>query len=389
VNPRESLGVLAAAAYANFSQLGARLVTSPLIPSIILTFHVTKRSVGAVLTAMWAVFALQQYPGGVLSDAYGERRVILLALSVTSVASIGVALAPTFLVFGLAALALGAGAGLYIPSAVALLDRLFDRTGQALGTHLAGGSIAGVVVPVVASLVGNRFGWRAAVAIAAVWAALAALFVGLATRRIDEQRGTSPRDRFRVDVVTDLLSRPSVVFTVLLGGTSMFVYQSVTSFFPTFLVEFHGYSTAFASVVFGAIFLLSSVGLPALGYLGDRFSHDGALVGAFGLTAVGLGTFALVDGPVALAVAVVLVGTGFSWGGVLQSRITAVLPDHKQKHGFGLVRAAYMLVGSTGSVTTGVLAGQVGWLGAIGASIAALGVGIAALVLNRALRRGL
>ena len=135
MNPRKSLGVLVAAAYANFSQLGARLVISPLIPLIILTFYVTKGSVGAVLTTMWAVFALQQYPGGVLSDAYGERRVILLALSVTSVASIGVALAPTFLILGLAALALGAGAGLYIPSAVALLDRLFDRNGQALGTH--------------------------------------------------------------------------------------------------------------------------------------------------------------------------------------------------------------------------------------------------------------
>jgi len=104
---------------------------------------------------MWAVFALQQYPSGVSSDAYGERRVILAVLSVTSVASIGVASARTFPIFGLAVLAVGAGAGLYIPSVVALLDRLFDRTGQALGTHLAGGSVAGVVVPVIASLVGN------------------------------------------------------------------------------------------------------------------------------------------------------------------------------------------------------------------------------------------
>jgi hypothetical protein len=37
----------------------------------------------------------------------------------------------------------------------------------------------------------------------------------------------------------------------------MFVFQSVTSFFPTFLVEYRGYSTVFASVVFGAVFLLS------------------------------------------------------------------------------------------------------------------------------------
>jgi cytochrome c oxidase subunit I+III len=80
-----------------------------------------------------------------LSDAYGERRVLLVALAVTTVASITLASAPGFHLFGLAALAVGAGSGLYIPSAVALLNRLFENTGQALGFHLAGGSVAGIV----------------------------------------------------------------------------------------------------------------------------------------------------------------------------------------------------------------------------------------------------
>lgn len=349
----------------------------------------SKGDVGVVLTAMWAVFALQQYPGGVLSDSYGERRVLVTALGLTTLASVALATAPTFVVFGWAALALGAGAGLYVPAAVTLLDRLFEKTGQALGTHLAGGSVAGVVVPVVASVVGSRYGWRSAVLVASAGAGIACLVVGLATRHTDRPRGGSPLDRFRISVVVDLLSRPQVAFTVLLGGTSMFVFQSVTSFLPTFLVEYRGYSTVFASVVFGAVFLLSAASLPALGRIGDRFSSDGALVFAFGLTATGLLLFVFGGGTASLVAGTALIGVGFSWGGVLQSRVIDVLPDGDERHGFGLVRAAYVLLGSTGSVTTGVLAGTVGWAGAVTVNVGMLGIGIVALLANRASDRGL
>jgi hypothetical protein len=73
---------------------------------------------------------------------------------------------------------------------------------------------------------------------------------------------------------------------------------------------------------------------------------------------------------------------------VLRSRVIDALPDGDEGHGFGLVRTAYMLLGSTGSVTTSVLAGTLGWAGAITVNVGILGVGIAALLANRAFDRG-
>jgi MFS family permease len=106
-------GVLALAALANFSQFGARLVISPLVPDIIAAFSVTKSTVGLALTGVWATFALFQYPSGVLADRYGERRVILTALGLTAGCSLLLALSPSFLAFAAFAVLLGAGAGLY------------------------------------------------------------------------------------------------------------------------------------------------------------------------------------------------------------------------------------------------------------------------------------
>lgn len=62
MNRRGALGVLAATSYADFSQFGARLIPNPLVPSIIVTYQMTKGDIGFMLTAMWAVFAPKQYP---------------------------------------------------------------------------------------------------------------------------------------------------------------------------------------------------------------------------------------------------------------------------------------------------------------------------------------
>lgn len=62
-----------------------------------------------------------------MSDSYGERRILVAALGVAAVASLALALTSSFVVFGLATLVLGAGAGLYVPAAVTLLYRLFEK----------------------------------------------------------------------------------------------------------------------------------------------------------------------------------------------------------------------------------------------------------------------
>jgi MFS family permease len=62
---------------------------------------------------MWAAYALFQFPGGIVADRIGERRVILAAMAGITAASLALASAPTFGVFAVAAVGLGAAAGLY------------------------------------------------------------------------------------------------------------------------------------------------------------------------------------------------------------------------------------------------------------------------------------
>ncbi|MFB6101045.1 MAG: MFS transporter [Haloplanus sp.] len=78
-----------------FVTMVARLAPSPLVPDIIDTVPVSTGTVGIALSGMWAAYALFQFPGGIIADRIGERRVILLAMGGIVGTSLLLAAAPT------------------------------------------------------------------------------------------------------------------------------------------------------------------------------------------------------------------------------------------------------------------------------------------------------
>lgn len=365
--------VLGSAVVGNFGQFGARIAISPFVLAIAATFGRSKGEIGLVLTLMWATYACFQFPSGVFADRYGERRIVLVALGLAAVGTAMIAWAPTFLAFALAAVILGSGAGMYFPAGTALLDRRFERTGQAFSLHSAGGPVAGLVVPVGASLIAARMGWRIGVLVGALAAATGVFAVAIA---MGPTPAASPdmriRDRLIPETAFEILSRPRVAFTTLLGVLSMYVFQTFVSFFPAFLQEYHGLTTEGSSYATGVAFVLIAVTLPLVGRAGDAFGHDIFLLGPYLVTAAGFATLLVPAGLLAIAPGVLLVGVGLTWGGVLQSRFMREFADDERGTGFGLVRTTLVLLGSVGSAITGFLAETGGWPLAIGVIVALL-----------------
>ena len=156
-----------------FVTMVARLAPSPLVPDIIDTFSVSTGTVGLALSGMWAAYALFQFPGGVVADRIGQRRVILLAMGGITATSLLLASSPSIVVFAVAAVTLGASAGLYFTAGTSFLADQFENTGRALGIHEIGASGAGLVAPVASAAVAVRFGWRAGLLVPAVVAPVA------------------------------------------------------------------------------------------------------------------------------------------------------------------------------------------------------------------------
>lgn len=360
--------VLLVVVAANVAQLGNRLILSPVVPEIIEAFSATKSTVGLALTGMWVAYALFQFPGGVLASRYGERRTLLASLVLVTLAGLLISVSPTFLAFGAFVFLLGGGGALFFPSAGPLLAKLYDNTGFAFGVLTAGAAVAGLVGPVAAAWVGVRYGWRV---VPLLGAAASALVFGLLLWRVRPTEADRPELSVVAELTPnrgqlDLLTRPRVAFSIAIALTGSFSFQAFTSFFPTFLIEFRGFTTEQAGLAFGGVFLLSAAIQPVVGRASDAVGRDLAIGAAMLATAFGLLSvmFAPVLGLVVASL--VVLGAGFTWFGAINARFMDALGEAERGVGFGLIRTAALLLGAPGSVVTGYVVDTAGWVPAYG-----------------------
>ena len=364
--------VLGACTLAFFATMAARLAISPVVPAISDAFAVSNGAIGLALTGMWLAYALSQFPSGLLADRYGERRIILVAVGGTAVASGLLAAAPSFAVFLVGTVVLGGVAGLHYSVATSLLTRTLPNTGSAIGIHTAGAPLAGLLIPLAAGAVGAWLGWRWAVALGAVVALPSAVLFVSIVRPIAPVRPTeSVWSRLQVGPLFELLSRPPIARTVGLSVVGAFVWQATASFLPAFLIEHHGYSEPFAGALFSVYFVVQGLAQPALGALSDRIDRYPAAALAVGIGGIGYVVLVAGAGPWVVGSAVVSAGLAMSWGAALLPKFMDHLGDAERSAGFGLIRSAYMVLGAMGSVVTGTLADLLGW-GAAFLGLAAL-----------------
>ncbi|WP_435552511.1 MFS transporter [Natrinema sp. CGMCC1.2065] len=348
----------------------ARMAISPVVPFIVADFAVSNTAIGFALTGMWLAYGLSQFPSGVLSDRYGEKPVILVAVGGTVIASVLLAFSPIFAAFVVFAVLLGSVAGLHYAVATTLLSRTYDELGRAVGIHSIGGPLAGLVAPVAAAWVGVRFGWRPALALTLVVGLPVFVLFAWRIHPTEPRRPDQPmRERFELATLLELVSRPAVAFTLAIAMLGTFIVQGLLTFLPTFLVEHHRYSATLAGTAFSAFFFVRTVGQFAVGELSDRYGRD-LVIGA-SLFAGSVGLFGLVVGGsrATVGIAVLAAGLGSSFFAAIDPRFLDQFGDTERGAGFGLVRTCYTVVGSAGSVGVGLLADLFGW----GAAFVVLG----------------
>ena len=378
--------VLVLCTVAFFVTYFARLAFSPVVPFITDDFSISNTQIGIALSGMWIAYGLTQYPSGVLADRFGEKRVILVSVSGTAVLSFLAAVAPTFAIFFLGVVGIGALAGLHYTVASTLLSRTYDDTGTAIGVHSLGAPAAGLIAPIVAAWIGVRYGWRPAVALVVLIAVpVAVLFLWRVKptrpRRADGR--TDGNERQAVGSFRSFLLRPTIAFSTCVAILAMFAVNGLISFLPTFLVAFYGYSPTLAGVAFSAYFIVRGGAQIVVGTVSDRFDPDAVIAGCLLLGTAGLLTFLAGPGLGTILLAVLLFGTGTSFFAALEPKLLDQLPDAERNAGFGVFRTAYVVGGSTGSIGVGAFADALGWVDTIVILTVLFSLSFALVVVNR------
>ena len=239
---------------------------SPLIGD---AFGLSKFQLGWLAAVNLVVFAVASLIAGPVTDRIGPRKVIFAGIVVWAAATIGSALAGSFVSLLICRALVGVGEGAYGPSANALLCASAppSQRGRALGIYNLGMALGGTSGLVLGGVLAPLVGWRGVFWIAgapAVLLAAAAAFIAAPPRIA----------RAHAQPAAAYLLSPTYLMALGGGILAAFGANGLIFWGRWLLIEERHFAVVTGSVFMGAVGLLAGAGgVVAGGYAGDALNR--------------------------------------------------------------------------------------------------------------------
>ena len=325
-------------------------------------FGLSDMQIGALSTLFTLVYAVAGMPLGRAADARSRRGLLAAGVALwASLTALG-GLAASYAMLLASRLGVAVGEAVCAPAAASWIGDLFppERRSRALATFMLGVPLGVALSFAVSGPVGQAWGWRAAMLLAAAPAvALAPALLALPEPPRGDAGGmpasASPWGLFRI---------PAFAWIVASGALVNFNLYTISTFLPAFLTRFHQLSVAragfWAGIGSGAAGLAG--GLLAGGW-GDRRTGARGRLGAAALAA-GAAAPAALAGIVlpsgSAAGAIVLLMTAYGLLNMYYGLVYAAIQDLVAPRLRGTAMAVYFLAmylcgASFGPLVTGRL----------------------------------
>jgi len=265
--PARALAVLLAV---NILNIYDRQVLGALAEPMRREFGLSDMQIGALSTLFTLVYAVVGLPLGRLADRASRRRLLAAGVALWGVLTALGGLAATYGLLLASRLGVGVGQAVCAPAGTSWIGDLFppERRSRALAVFMLGVPLGVALSFAAGGPMGQAFGWRAAMVLAAFPAVVlvpALLLLPEPVRGATEKSAAGPLS------VAGLLRIPAFLWIVASGALLNFCLYTIATFLPAFLTRFHGLSVAraglWAGIGCGAAGL---AGAFAAGVWGDR-----------------------------------------------------------------------------------------------------------------------
>ena len=261
-------------------------ISAPALPLLPHALETTTFVAGLTISLFMAGFALGQACGGIGSDRYGRRPVLLVALGCFSVAGLASALTTSGWALVLSRFVQGMGAGACSVLAFAIVQDLFE--GEAARRKRSYVVVVFGAVPIFApsagALIVESIGWRgvfAGLALAGC-AIFSIIWFGLAESRPVTARLAAPGRRLtssarRINLVGPFSDPAFLVLTIVnsLGYSCIFAYIAGS---PTVIMGQLGRPVSTFAAVFAATALALTAGAWTSGHFSRRLVNAATLL---------------------------------------------------------------------------------------------------------------
>jgi MFS family permease len=336
---------------------GVRMVYPVIIPHLQDAYSLTLTTTGLLVTVLWFFGSVGQLPSGILADRYSERIIMTISTVTIAFALTLVVIAPSTLFLFVATAVWGLGHSLYPIARITLLSKLYeDRLGSALGVTMATGDIGQAALPPIATALTAGVAWQLG-----LWFIVPILlFVGVIISLVSVGSNTPSKSADSqspgnvTEIVTELRTA-SMGLMILILFLYLFIWQSFTTFYPTYLIETKGLSPSTASLLFGFFFVVGIVVKPISGISYDRIGMKKTLFIILLPSVPGFLFLPVINDLWLLVVNTAAISTMLGSGSVTHSYLADTFSDELQGTGLGVVRTLTSAVAAIGPVAFGVL----------------------------------
>lgn len=338
--------------------VGARMIYPILIPHLQTAYGLTLSAAGLLMTVLWLCSSLGQLPSGVLADRYNERTLLAASTIIVAVALGSVITAETPLMVFLATALWGLGHSIFpVARIIFLAETYSERLGSALGVTMATGDIGQTVLPPVAAILAVAITWQAGLGFVIPFLVLIGILIYVYLPR---QR--TPNKVTKTQTARDILNvfrglrRPGRGYMAIILFLYIFIWQSFTAFYPTYLTDVKELSPSTASVLFGLFFAVGVVIKPVSGVAYDRIGTRKSLVIVLLPPVAGFLLLPVVDGIWGLVAITAILSTMLGSGAITQSYLADSFSESMKGTGLGVIRTTSATLGAGGPVLYGVIA---------------------------------
>jgi MFS family permease len=266
------LAVLVAINVLNFYD---RQVAGAVVEPIRKEFHLTDTQIGLLNTVSLILYGLVGLPLGLLADRVSRKKLLAVGIVVWTAFTACARWINSYSFLLISRLGVGVGEATAAPTATSWIGDLFpaERRSKPLALFMLGVPVGGALSFFFTGPIALRFGWRAAMVVAA---APALLLVPLLLMLHEPRRGAAEKHAPPVDAgsIWAVLRVPTFWWIVISGALVNFILYSIGLFFPAFFARIHHMNVARAGVMTGIVYAIGGIlGGSIAGIWGDRIIH--------------------------------------------------------------------------------------------------------------------
>ncbi|SFE43032.1 MFS transporter [Alteribacillus iranensis] len=345
----------------------------PLLPLFTQEFGISETTSSLTISVALFVLGISFFLYTALSDAYGRRNIIILAMVLGTLGTLAISLAPTF-EWLLAARIFQAAALAGIPvAAMAYISEEYKVRAMsvAVGIYISCNSIGGMSGRVISGVLTDLWDWRFAFLVMTILSVFILLLVYFL---LPKSKQFTSRPFHLKEVIRDNknhITDPKMRYAYIIGGLHFFVFIGVFNFITYYL---HGEPFQVSTAILGLLFLTYGAGTISstlAGKAAQKWNQTTCMFIGIAFMATSIALTLIPSFPV-IIVALIFLSFGFFFVHSTSSAWVTTHAKTAKASASGLYLTSYYLGGSLGSIYYGWLWPAFGWSGIVAGSMVIL-----------------